>query len=55
MNAIVTDPFPTQRRPWVHRCHGCGTKMVDNLHDPGVHCPLCDPKSYDAQLRLTDA
>lgn len=52
---MVPDPFPAQKRPWVHRCHSCGTKMADNLDGRGIHCPTCHPKSYDTQLRLTDA
>lgn len=53
---IVSEPFPAQRRPWVHRCAKHGCRMVENEDDGGIHCPICAPNgvwSYEDMRRIS--
>lgn len=42
---MVSDPLPA--RKYVHRCHEHCVTMVANRENGGIHCPVCQPRSYD--------
>lgn len=42
---MVSDPLPA--RKFRHRCHEHCVTMVENHENGGIHCPICQPRSYD--------
>ncbi len=50
---MVPNPYPTQERPWVHRClrHGC--RMVERA-EGGIECPVCSAPEWTPAPALSE-